>query len=212
MNASLQDRYVRLAILLGATWMAVLTATILIDHGHGRAHASQTQTDVPDRALESLRTRVGTVESQLAAQRRSAAPISAERFADVTRVLDERLTRLEQGATHVVSAQQLEALATRVSVLEVARTRSVHVSTILASQSKSPTASNTPAAPPFRVLGLEMRGGERFLAVAPPNAVSLSEISVLRVGDVEDGWQLEAIDTQSATFRFQGQQHRLELP
>jgi hypothetical protein len=69
-----------------------------------------------------------------------------------------------------------------------------------------------PASPPFRLVGLELRGGETFLAITAANAVSLAEASVLRIGDVEDGWRLEALDEKSATFRFDGQLHRLELP
>jgi hypothetical protein len=212
MNALVQDRYARPAVMIAGGWIAVLSAIVLIDHGHWRHLASQAQSDMPGREIRTLEARVGTLESQLAAQKHQPAPISADRFAERSRALDERLTRLEQGASHGASQQELDTLATRVSALEVAHARSMQTHGSAPVQSKpSLAAANTSAEPPFRLLGFEMRGGETFLAIAPPKAVSLAEMSVLRVGDIEDGWQLETLDGKSATFRFQGQPHRFEV-
>jgi hypothetical protein len=212
MNASLQDRYARPAVMIAAGWIAVLSAIVLIDHGHWRHLASRPQSDVPGREIMTLEARVGALESQLAAQKHQPPPITADRFAERSRALDERLIGLEQGVSHGASQQALDTLATRVSVLEVAHAHSRQTRGSAPVQSTPNIAgANTSAEPPFRLLGLEMRGGETFLAIAPPKAVSLAEMSVLRVGDIEDGWQLESLDGNSATFRFQGQPHRFEV-
>lgn len=70
----------------------------------------------------------------------------------------------------------------------------------------------TSATPPFQVSGLELRGAERFLAIRPNGADGLSAIRLMRVGEAESGWQLEALEPQSALFRFEQNTRRLALP
>lgn len=152
------------------------------------------------------------VESQEGAQKQQPTPLSAAQFAERSRVLEERLTRLEQATSHAVSQQELDALESRLSALEATRANPTRAGSVAAQQKTSTMASTVPPEPPFRLLGTELRGGELFLAIAPPRAVSLAEMSVLRVGDMEAGWQLVRLDSKSATFLFQGQPRRLELP
>ena len=40
-----------------------------------------------------------------------------------------------------------------------------------------------PQPPPFTVIGIEYRGGERFLSVAPSGSTQLSQINLIRPGD-----------------------------
>ncbi|MFC6298084.1 methyl-accepting chemotaxis protein [Pseudomonas sp. CCM 7893] len=63
-----------------------------------------------------------------------------------------------------------------------------------------------PQAPPFTVLGIEYRGGERFLSVAPPGSTQLSQIYLIRPGDsvVGTAWRLNALDGRSARFDVSG--------
>lgn len=66
--------------------------------------------------------------------------------------------------------------------------------------STPPKAVLKPLIPPFAVLGIESRGGELFLSVAPSKSASLSQIKLLRTGDSFRGWQLKAIKTNAAVF------------
>lgn len=213
MNMSLlRDRYGRPAVIVAAAWMVVLTGIVLFDQGHWRHLPSLTPTMPTSDAVWTLEARVTALERQQSAQQRQPAPIAAERFAASTHALEERLSGLELAATTFLPKPDFDALATRVSTLESVHAHLVEGPTPPPRRKADLTPSSTPSAPPFRVLGLEMRGGESFLAVAPARALSLAEMSVLRVGDVQEGWQLEALDTKTASFRFQDQLHRLELP
>ena len=62
------------------------------------------------------------------------------------------------------------------------------------------------------MIGLELRGGERFLSVAAPGAASVLDISLLRVGDAAGAWHLQAIEARAAAFRVDGQTVRIPLP
>lgn len=57
-----------------------------------------------------------------------------------------------------------------------------------------------PLSPPFSVLGLESRGGERFLVIAPNDSRSLSDVRLLHSGEKTGTWRLKALEPISATF------------
>ena len=66
--------------------------------------------------------------------------------------------------------------------------------------------------PPFRVLGVELRGGERFLSITSTAAASLAGARLLREGDADGGWHLQSIEARAAVFRVDGQVQRLAVP
>ncbi len=63
-----------------------------------------------------------------------------------------------------------------------------------------------PQSPPFTVIGIEYRGGERFLSVAPTGSTHLSQIYLIRPGDAVAGtaWRLNTLDGKSARFDVAG--------
>ncbi|WP_253219528.1 methyl-accepting chemotaxis protein [Pseudomonas chlororaphis] len=70
-----------------------------------------------------------------------------------------------------------------------------------------------PPAPPFNVLGVEYRGGERFLSVAPPGSTQLSEIYLIRPGDAVAGtsWRLRSLTDGRAAFDVAGSPQTITL-
>ncbi|MFA0941297.1 hypothetical protein ACDH53_28435, partial [Pseudomonas tremae] len=62
------------------------------------------------------------------------------------------------------------------------------------------------APPPFSVVGVEYRGGERFLSVAPPGSTQLSQLNLIRPGEMVAGsnWQLNSLDDSRALFSING--------
>ncbi|WKW30661.1 chemotaxis protein [Pseudomonas viridiflava] len=57
-----------------------------------------------------------------------------------------------------------------------------------------------PLSPPFSVLGVESRGGERFLVIAPHDSRSLVDIRLLHDGEQVGTWRLKALEATSAIF------------
>ncbi|AQY65609.1 chemotaxis protein [Pseudomonas veronii] len=67
--------------------------------------------------------------------------------------------------------------------------------------------------PPFSVLGIESRGGERFLAVAPPDSRSLKDIQLLHNGEQLGTWQLKVLEQSAAIFAVTAQPDQtVQLP
>jgi len=74
-----------------------------------------------------------------------------------------------------------------------------------------PAAKPAPLIPPFRVLDVETRGGESFLAIAPAGSRMLTDIRLMREGDNLYGWQLASLSPQRAVFTVGSRQHRVDL-
>ncbi|MEB5932391.1 methyl-accepting chemotaxis protein [Pseudomonas mosselii] len=76
---------------------------------------------------------------------------------------------------------------------------------------KAPPLPKDP--PPFQMVGLEYRGGERFLSVAPTGSTRLSQIYLIRPGEVVSGstWRLKAVDERTATFDAGGTTRTLSI-
>lgn len=72
----------------------------------------------------------------------------------------------------------------------------------------------TPAPnPPFTVIGVENRGGQQFLAVAPAGSTQLSQLNLIRPGDSVAGsnWRLSSLDDGHARFNIDGATRTIPL-
>ncbi|KPZ10446.1 hypothetical protein, partial [Pseudomonas syringae group genomosp. 3] len=107
---------------------------------------------------------------------------------------------------------------TKLQDLRAAKPASVQIS---AAKPKTPPPSRKSTAqtkvpeppPPFSVVGVEYRGGERFLSVAPPGSTQLSQLNLIRPGDMVAGsnWQLNSLDDSRALFSINGSTRILTL-
>jgi myosin heavy subunit len=71
----------------------------------------------------------------------------------------------------------------------------------------------TVLSPPFSVLSVESRGGERFLAIAPHDSRSLMDVRLLHSGEQLGAWQLKVLESNSATFAVAAQPDQtVQLP
>ncbi|MFS2068384.1 chemotaxis protein [Pseudomonas sp. CT11-2] len=57
-----------------------------------------------------------------------------------------------------------------------------------------------PLSPPFSVLGVESRGGERFLAITPHDSRTLADVRLLHSGEQSSTWRLKELEPTSAIF------------
>jgi hypothetical protein len=62
-----------------------------------------------------------------------------------------------------------------------------------------------PLSPPFTVLGIESRGGERFLTAALLGSRSLAEVRLLHHGERIGSWYLKTLSPTTATFTVPNQ-------
>jgi len=104
----------------------------------------------------------------------------------------------------------VQALQDRVSDIE-ARMKRTAAPAAAPRRIAEPAKPKVPE-PPFDIVGVELRGGERFLSVAAPRAPSVLDVWLLREGDAVGAWHLLAIEAHAAVFRVDGQTQRIALP
>lgn len=201
----------------GRRWLQIATAIglaaisgLLIADQVRLAHLDRaSRTYAPDTEIRHVQSTMTHFREELDQLRHQPAPVAQTAFDAVRTSQDERLDAIEQIAHTAASAAALTALETRVHQIELHAMSAAHsVPTHTTARTRAP-AKITPPVPPFIILGLEQRGGESFLTVAPPHFHALSDVQLLAVGDNEGEWQLEALDADTATFRTHGQTLRL---
>ncbi|TCV62201.1 chemotaxis protein [Pseudomonas fluorescens] len=69
---------------------------------------------------------------------------------------------------------------------------------------KTALPKTVPLSPPFSVLGIESRGGERFLAVTPHDSRTLADVRLLHSGEQTSTWHLKELEPTSAIFKVRG--------
>ena len=205
-------RWLRIA---SATWLLLVSAVAIVNSVGLSRLAEQAQGSAQDAQVQALATRMADLERQIAADQRKPAMVSEAHFETTHQALLERLAVIEQAQAGDASADDLQSLQTRVEQIE-ARLERLRQAPVAAAASARrqvrPPGKPMAVEPPFTPVGIELRGGERFLSLAPVGTSSRAQTRLLRVGESEAGWWLEAIEARTAVFRFDGQVQRISVP
>ena len=195
----------------GATWLLLISAVVVIDHVILSTRADRTEDAVPATQLSELEAQLAELAREIEQQRQEPAALPLGRYESERVALDQRLEALEQAVDDRPTID-LQSLQTRIDRLEVR----------LATVRSAPTAASRPPVraparprhvePSFRVIGVELRAGERFLSILPADAAALAQARLLRAGETEAGWRLEVMEDGGAVFRHGDEVRRLTVP
>lgn len=194
------------------TWLLLISAAVLIDHvalsglaAHVESRASSPQVAVLEKRLAELAQQVEHVQQQPAAL--PQARYEAEHLA-----LELRLSVIEESLGSPPTADGLLPLQARIEQLEARLSAPVPVPPTPSRQRAVAPTKPKAVEPPFRVIGAELRAGERFLSIMPATADALAQVRLLRPGETEAGWHLVAIEENTAVFRHDDDTRRLPIP
>lgn len=148
----------------------------------------------------------------------TALRLSVERGAPQTSTLDplleqwaQEIQALRDGLAARASETALAALRTRteqveqqLQVLNAKPPRRVPPPPAKPRKAARPLVP-APLSPPFTVLGIESRGGERFLTAAPLGSRTLAEVQLLHLGERFGSWHLKTLSPTTATFMVPNQ-------
>lgn len=196
----------RLTRLLVVGWLTLLSLALVA------LALSLTRQDAqaPDAQIAELQTRMLELEAFRASVEVSPAVVTESDFQQMRDDWQQQWDSLNQRQRDFASSTDLAAMQDRLGALaqQVSGTKPV------ANKARSRTAKPrpTPTTPAFQLLGVESRGGERFLAIQPQGSAGLAAVRLLRLGDAEGRWQLDALEPQNAVFRVDQQTRRLPLP
>ena len=209
-------RRVRFLHVVTATWLLLISLAVIVDHVALSRLAEDSQAGVQSARIAVLEQTLSEWGQRVDAIERRPEALTQEGFVGVRQAIEERLARIEQSAADHAAAGELALLKERLDRLEarVVSTRQAPTPQAAPTPRPAPPEPTPPriAEPPFRLLGTELRAGERFLSIAPSGSRSLAEIRILRPGESQDGWRLDSLDGRTAVFSFGGQVRQLAVP
>lgn len=207
-----QHRRIQLLHVAAATWLLLVSATVVIDHVVLSNLAEEANDRTPAMRIAVLEGRMDDLARQLEQHRQPPTTLPQTRYESERRALDQRIAAVEEALGDHSTTDALQSLLARLERLEAR----------LATARPTPSASVRPRAPApvkprpiepaFRVIGVDLRAGERFLAILASNAPALAQVRLLRPGEAEGGWRLEAIERDAAVFRHGDEARRLTVP
>ncbi|AKU14426.1 MAG: hypothetical protein NDI59_03130 [Lysobacter sp.] len=209
-----RSRRTTLLHVAAATWLLLISVAVVIDHvvlSTLTEEAEEAEDRVPGMQIAVLEARLAELARELEQHRKGPAALPLVRYESERLVLDQRLAALEQ-ALDDLPTTDLQSLQTRIERVEV---RLATVRSAPMAASRPPVfapAKPRPIEPAFRVIGVELRAGERFLSILPADAAALAPARLLRAGETEAGWQLEVIEHGIAVFRHGDEVRRLTVP
>lgn len=200
----------RVAAIAGLT---LISAAVVIHHVALSHLTRQIEGEETSAQLRSLDERLATLTQHVDTQRQQPAALTQARYETERQALADRLSALEQAladhdATHRQHTQQQQALDARVAQL------AAQADTAAAAPRRRASAPAIPARaePPFHIVGVEQRAEEQLLSILPTGASTLSHVRLLRPGESEAGWRLDAIEADHAVFQHGDARRRVPVP
>lgn len=201
-------------------------ATGSLGYGAYQTHTRLTyleQNSTGKAVLASLHAEVDTLKDSQARLREDANALG-EQLQTLNRQYQAHAALLESRAQEIgvikagmattASQQEIATLADRLDSLAAELSAVKARPVVVASPRPAPTSPSPrpqpkpaiakPLTPPFTPLGIESRGGERFLSVSPVGSSRLGQVRLLGVGDRFGSWSLQRLDLVSAEFRVEG--------
>lgn len=194
------------------TWLLLISGAVVINHAALSGLATQVETNAPGLQVAVLEKRLAELVQQVEHAQQQPDALPQARYEAERQALEQRLNMIEEALNSRPAANNLLPLQARIEQLE-------------AQLSAPPPAPPTPPRPraaapakpkaiepPFRVIGAELRAGEQFVSILPTASDALSQVLLLRAGEAEAGWHLDAIEPNTAVFRHGDDSRRLPIP
>ena len=191
-------------------WLWLIGLSVFALRGH------QAINDQADQ--QRLDTRLQRLEAQVAGlaatMQQQPAAATAAGLQDTRQALEARIAQIEQTMGGHATADDVLALRKEV---EQIRARQTTPRATTPAQRRSPsqpvTAKPEPPPLPFRIVGAELRAGQRSVSVAPSSAdFTPDQLQVLLPGDAIGSWRLQAVEGNSAVFQTSDQTRRVAIP
>lgn len=207
-DADGRPRWPRIA---AAVWLLLISVLAIVNSVGLSRLTEESRASAQDAHVQALATRIADLEQHAEAVKRQPKPVTHADLDTARQALDERLTRVEEAQAADDHASEMQALQARVGAIENRLKKSASTLAAAPRRAAEPPNPKVPE-PPFNVVALELRGGERFLSVAAPGASSMRDVRLLREGDTLGAWHLQSLEAHAAVFRIDGQTLRIGMP
>ena len=193
-------------------WLWLIGLSVLVALGY-QAMNDQTDQERLDSRLQRLEAQAtGLAENIEAIQQRPAVATAAD-LKDTHQILEARAAQVEKSLSAYAAADDLQALRAEV---EQVKARQTAARAAVPAQPRAPSKSAAKSEPPplpFRIVGAELRAGERSVSVAPSSGdFTPDQLQVLLPGDAVGPWRLQVIEGNTAVFQAGDQTRRVAIP
>ena len=202
-------------VIVGGLCLAIAGLSGELYNQYQRLDELQSTTTQRLQTLDTLRHDLSALQDtqeklQLAVNDlKQAVDTSAQQANILDPLLDQwaqEIQELRDGLAARANAADMTALRAR---LEQAEQRFLELKTQPSAPPLTPSAAKpkktartqpSPLSPPFSVLAVESRAGERFLTTAAHGSRALADIRLLHLGEQIGNWRLKALEARSALF------------
>ena len=191
-------------------WLIGLSVLVALGYQAMNDQADQERLDSRLQRLEAQAT--GLAETIEAIQQRPAVATAAD-LKDIRQFLEARAAQVEKTLSAYAAADDLQALRAEVVQVKARQTAARAATPAQPRTRNKPTAKPEPPPLPFRIVGAELRAGERSVSVAPSNGdFTPDQLQVLLPGDAVGPWRLQAVEGNTAVFQAGDQTRRVAIP
>ena len=213
MNAAQSPRHPITAMMLQSLmWLWLIGLSVFVALGY-QAVNEQVDQELLNSRLQRLEAQaVGLAEAIEAIQQRPTVATAAD-LKDTRELLEARAAQVETTLSGYAAADDLQALRTEVEQIKTRQTVARAAAPAPPRTPSRPSAKPEPPPLPFRIVGAELRAGQRSLSVAPNNGnFTPDQLQVLLPGDAVGPWRLQAVEGNTAVFQAGDQTRRMAIP
>ncbi|BEG78137.1 MULTISPECIES: hypothetical protein [Pseudomonadota] len=193
-------------------WLWLIGLSVLVALGY-QAMNDQANHERLDSRLQRLEAQATSLAETIEAIQQRPAVATAADLKDTRQILEARAAQVEQSLSAYAAANDLQALRAEVEQL---KTRQTAARAAVPAQPRAPSKSAAKPEPlplPFRIVGAELRAGERSVSVAPSSGdFTPDQLQVLLPGDAVGPWRLQAVEGNTAVFQAGDQTRRVAIP
>ena len=191
-------------------WLICLSVFVILGY---QALSDPTGQARLDTRLQRLEAQVADLAETTQALQQQPAAATAAGLQDTRQALDARIAQVEQALSGHAAANDLQALRMEVEQIK-ARQTAARAPTPAQPRSPNKAAAKPEPPPlPFRVVGAELRAGQRSLSVAPAaGEFTADQVQVLLPGDAIGSWRLQAVEGNTAVFEAGDRTRSLAIP
>lgn len=213
MNAAQSPRRPITAVMLQSLmWLWLIGLSVFVALGYQAVNEQADQERLNFR-LQRLEAQAANLAEAIEAIQQRPAVATAADLKDTRELLEARAAQVEDTLSGYAAAESLQALRVEVEQIKARQSAQRAAAPAQPRAPSRPTAKREPPPLPFRIVGAELRAGQRSLSVAPSaGSYTSDQLEVLLPGDAVGPWRLQAIEGNAAVFQAGDQTRRVAIP
>ena len=213
MNAAQSPRRPITAVMLQSLmWLWLIGLSVFVALGYQAVNEQADQKRLDSR-LQRLEVQAASLAEAIEAIEQRPAVATAADLKDTRELLEARAAQVEDTLSGYAAAESLQALRVEVEQIKARQSAQRAAAPAQPRAPSRPTAKREPPPLPFRIVGAELRAGQRSLSVAPSaGSYTSDQLEVLLPGDAVGPWRLQAMEGNAAVFQAGDQTRRVAIP